>query len=164
MKCPFCGFEESKVTDSRVISAGTTVKRRRECLECAGRFSTFETADLTISVKKRNGTFETFSKDKLMRGMDIACYHSSVSHDMVRGIVNRIVSELLRNNVREVESQELGEMIMTHLFKVDIIAYIRFACVYKRFRDVAELMDSIKAMPPKDLNSKNEENYATQKN
>ncbi len=148
MKCPFCSFEESKVTDSRVISEGNTIKRRRECLKCSGRFTTFETADLTISVRKRNGTFETFSKEKLIRGMDIACYHSTVSHDMVRGIVNKIVGELLQKNIREVNSQHLGEMVMGHLIKIDVIAYIRFACVYKRFRNVAELMESIGAMPP----------------
>ena len=155
MRCPYCNFLESKVTDSRVAS--DSIKRRRECLRCSQRFTTFETVDLTISVKKRNGTFEEFKKEKLLKGLAAACYHSSVSHDQVQTLANQITADIMQSNQREIDAQEIGEIVMRYLLKKDVIAYIRFACVYRRFKDIGELMETINAITPKDIVKKNNE-------
>ncbi|MBI2810894.1 MAG: transcriptional repressor NrdR [Candidatus Melainabacteria bacterium] len=150
MRCPFCTHEESKVTDSRNVTESNAVRRRRECLQCLRRFTTFETIDLTIQVQKRDGSYEDFRQDKLVRGLDAACRHTRISHDQVRAIAYKIASDLMERQVREVKTAELGEIAMKHLQVLDMIAYIRFACVYKRFKDVDELMDAIEHITPKD--------------
>ena len=139
MRCPFCGFEESKVTDSRNLLDLNSIKRRRECLKCNNRFTTFETVDLTIQVSKRNGTYEDFNQNKLIKGLDAACCHSKISHDQVRALVSRITAELMVSQRREISAEELGELVMEELKKMDMVAYIRFACVYRRFKDVGEI-------------------------
>lgn len=143
MHCPFCSHEELKVTDSRNVTESNAVRRRRECLKCLRRFTTFETVDLTIQVQKRDGRYEEFSQEKLIKGLDAACRHTQISHDQVRALAYRIASDLMERQVKEVKTSELGEMIMKHLQGLDTIAYIRFACVYRRFKDVGELMDAI---------------------
>ncbi len=143
MRCPFCGDLESKVTDSRNVTDTNAVRRRRECLSCLRRFTTFETVDLTIQVRKRVDHYEDFDKAKLIKGLDAACRHTRVSHDRVRAIADNIAADLLERQVREVDTTEIGEMAMNHLKAVDTIAYIRFACVYRRFKDVDELRDAI---------------------
>jgi transcriptional repressor NrdR len=150
VRCPSCQHEESKVTDSRSGSEMNCIRRRRECLKCGFRFTTFETVDLTIQVKKRNGTFEDFSQEKLVRGIDTACHHSRVSHDQVRGIASKITAELMARNIREISAQELGEIVMEELKIIDPIAYIRFACVYKRLKHIDELRATLEAIVPKD--------------
>jgi transcriptional repressor NrdR len=147
MRCPFCNHEESKVTDSR--NAAETVRRRRECLNCLRRFTTFETIDLTIQVQKRNGSYEDFIQDKLIKGLDAACRHTRISHDQVRALAYKISSDLMERQVREVTTSELGEIVMGHLKDLDTIAYIRFACVYRRFKDVDELRNAIEYISPK---------------
>ena len=148
MHCPYCNHEESKVTDSRVVTESNSVRRRRECLKCLRRFTTFETIDLTIQVQKRDGRYEDFGQDKLIRGMDSACRHTRVSHEQVRALAYKISTELMERQVREVKTSELGEIVMKHLQAMDTIAYIRFACVYRRFKDVDELMDAIVHINP----------------
>ncbi len=143
MRCPFCGDEESKVTDSRNVAETHAVRRRRECLKCLRRFTTFETIDLTLQVQKRDGRYEDFSQDKLIRGLDAACRHTRVSHDGVLSLASQISAELMDKQVREIKTSELGEIAMRRLQGLDTIAYIRFACVYRRFKDVDELMDAI---------------------
>ncbi len=143
MRCPFCNHEESKVTDSRNAAETNAVRRRRECLQCLRRFTTFETIDLTIQVQKRDGRYEDFSQDKLIKGLAAACRHTRISHDQVRLLAYQIASDLMEKQVRDVKTSELGEMVMQHLQKLDTIAYIRFACVYRRFKDVDELRDEI---------------------
>lgn len=150
MRCPFCNHEESKVTDSRNVTESSSVRRRRECLKCLRRFTTFETIDLTIQVQKRDGRYEDFKQDKLIRGLDAACRHTRVSHDQVRALSYKIATELMEKQIREIKTSELGEIAMEHLQALDTIAYIRFACVYKRFKDVGELMDAIEHINPKD--------------
>ena len=145
MRCPFCGCEESKVTDSRNSLDQNSVRRRRECLKCENRFSTFETIDLTIQVKKKDGTYEEFSQEKLIKGLDAACCHSKVSHDEVRQIVSKIIGNLIGSQAREISTKELGEMVMDHLKKIDMVAYIRFACVYRRFKDIGEVVEAIES-------------------
>lgn len=150
MRCPSCHHEESKVTDSRAGSEMNCIRRRRECLKCNFRFTTFETLDLIIQVKKRNGTFEDFQQEKLIRGIDSACHHSRISHDQVRAIASRITTDLMASNVREISAQELGEIVMEELKVTDPIAYIRFACVYKRLKHLDELKATLEAIVPKD--------------
>ena len=143
MKCPFCGDTESKVTDSRSALESSAVRRRRECLKCLKRFTTFETVDLTLQVKKRDGRYEEFSFEKIIRGLDAACRHTSISHDQVVAIASDITAKLVETASRELDSLEIGKMAMNCLKQRDIIAYIRFACVYKRFKDRDELIHAI---------------------
>jgi len=150
MKCPFCNHEESKVTDSRDAIENNAIRRRRECCQCMRRFTTFETVDLSLQVKKRDGTFEDFQQEKLMHGMDSACRHTRVSHDQVRALTYKIKTDLMARGVREISSRELGEIVMQHLQETDVVAYIRFACVYKRFKDVRELLEAIQSIAPKE--------------
>lgn len=146
MKCPFCSHEESKVTDSRDAVEVNAIRRRRECSHCMKRFTTFETIDLSLQVKKRDGTYEDFSQDKLIHGMDAACRHTRVSHDQVRAIAYKIKSDLMANGSREISSRELGDIVMRQLKETDVVAYIRFACVYKRFKDIRELLGAIQEL------------------
>ena len=146
MRCPFCNHEESKVTDSRDAVETNAIRRRRECCQCMKRFTTFETVDLSLQVKKRDGTFEDFQQEKLIHGMDAACRHTRVSHDQVRAIAYKIKSELMAKGVREISSQELGDIVIRQLKETDVVAYIRFACVYKRFKDVRELLEAIQEL------------------
>ncbi|MBI3508562.1 MAG: transcriptional repressor NrdR [Chlamydiia bacterium] len=148
MRCPFCHHEESKVTDSREAAEINAIRRRRECGQCMRRFTTFETVDLTLQVKKRDGTYEDFQQEKLIHGMDAACRHTRISHDTVRAIADRIKVDLLAKGIREIESHELGDIVMQHLKKTDMVAYIRFACVYKRFKDIRELVEAIQSLEP----------------
>lgn len=143
MRCPFCKHEELKVTDSRNAAESNAIRRRRECLNCLRRFTTFETVDLTIQVHKRDGRYEDFSLEKLTHGLDAACRHTKVSHEQIRTLASKIASDLMERQVREIETTELGEIVMKHLQDLDMVAYIRFACVYRRFKHVDELKDAI---------------------
>lgn len=136
---------ESKVTDSRYAQELNAVRRRRECLECNHRFTTFETVDLALQVHKRDGHYEDFQIEKLINGLSSASRHTRISHDQVREIASEIAAELMEKQVRSIKSMELGEIVMKHLQKHDSIAYIRFACVYKRFKDIDELVDAIES-------------------
>jgi transcriptional repressor NrdR len=148
MKCPFCSCEESKVTDSREAAEINAIRRRRECCQCLRRFTTFETIDLSLQVKKRDGTFEDFQQEKLIAGMDAACRHTRVSHEQVCTLAYKIKADLVSRGVREIPSKELGEIVMQQLQELDVVAYIRFACVYKRFKDVKELIEAIRSIAP----------------
>jgi len=143
MRCPYCFNEETKVTDSRNVVETNAIKRRRECLKCQKRFTTFETVDLVIQVKKRDGNFEEFSQQKIIQGLDAACRHTKVSHNGVRELAHEITMELLERQVKEISTEEIGSLIMKRLIELDHIAYIRFACVYKRFKDFHQLQEAI---------------------
>jgi transcriptional repressor NrdR len=143
MRCPYCFNEETKVTDSRNVVETNAIKRRRECLSCQKRFTTFETVDLVIQVKKRDGSFEEFSQQKITQGLDAACRHTKVSHSGVRELAHEITMELLERQVKEISTEEIGSLIMKRLIELDHIAYIRFACVYKRFKDFHQLQEAI---------------------
>jgi len=170
VKCPFCHYEESKVTDSRSAAETNAIRRRRECLHCFRRFTTFETVDLTIQVQKRDGTYEDFLLQKLINGLDAACRHTKISHDQVRLLADQVTRDLLEKQVREISTRDLGEIVMEHLQKMDIIAYIRFACVYRRFKEINELMEAIHSIATKEdedgkSNLQNKElSHATQEN
>lgn len=148
MRCPFCNHEDSKVTDSRFAAEVNAIRRRRECGQCMRRFTTFETIDLSLQVKKRDGTFEDFQQEKLIHGMDAACRHTRISHDQVRALAYKIKADLVSKGVREIRSQELGEVVLQNLLAADVVAYIRFACVYKRFKDIQELVEAIQSIAP----------------
>lgn len=147
MRCPFCTHEESKVTDSRAVTETHAIRRRRECLKCLKRFTTFETIDLTFQVMKKNGVYQDFSQEKLIKGLTAACHHTKVSHEQVRMIAYKITSNLIERQAREVTAEEIGELAMEQLQLLDPIAYIRFACVYRRFKCVDELMSALGNIP-----------------
>lgn len=143
MKCPYCHYEELKVIDSRNAQEMNAIKRRRECLACLKRFTTFETVELTMQVLKRDGRYEEFQQQKLIRGLHAACHHTSISNDQVISLATRITGDLLQTQVREISTKELGQIVMKHLEALDAIAYIRYACVYKRFKSIEELVNAI---------------------
>lgn len=150
MKCPFCQYEGLKVTDSRDATEMNAIKRRRECLQCSRRFTTFETVELVVQVKKRDGTYEDFQQQKLMNGIAAACRHTKISYDQAIALASQITNELMNAQVPEISTTQLGEMVMQHLQALDPIAYIRFACVYRRFKDLRELEEAIKTIQSKD--------------
>jgi transcriptional repressor NrdR len=112
------------------------------------RFTTFETIDLSLQVKKRDGTFEDFQQEKLVSGLDAACRHTRVSHEQVCAMAYKLKADLMAKGIREISSRELGDLVMQHLQKLDVVAYIRFACVYKRFKDIRELVEAIQLIVP----------------
>ncbi len=138
MKCPSCGFEESKVIDSRSAEEGQAIRRRRECIDCGFRFTTYERlGERPIIVIKSDGSSEAFDREKLMRSMLIACTKRPVNADKIDLIINDIESTLRSTN-GEVSSKQLGEMVLARLAHTDDVAYIRFASVYKDFKSVEE--------------------------
>ena len=164
MKCPFCHHEELKVTDSRDAPEMNAIRRRRECLQCLRRFTTFETMELTVQVHKRDGRYEDFQQQKLINGLVAACRHTTISHDQVISLATKITEDLMQRQIREISTTELGQFVMQHLQPLDPIAYIRFACVYRRFKDIDELMDAIHSIQPEEetkakMTEKNEESY-----
>src|SRR5262245_28590675 len=126
MRCPFCAHEDLKVTDSRNALEANAIRRRRECLKCARRFTTFETVELTMQVLKRDGRYEDFQEQKLINGLEAACRHTRISHEQARALASRVTSELLQQQVREISTKEIGEIVMKYLKGMDTIAYIRF--------------------------------------
>lgn len=137
MRCPFCGDPDTRVIDSRLSQEGDQVRRRRECVACHERFTTFETAELSLPrVIKSNGNREPFREDKLRAGMLRALEKRPVSSDLMEAAINRIKKELLGAGEREVTSQMIGESVMNALRGLDHVAYVRFASVYRSFEDV----------------------------
>lgn len=154
MKCPFCHNQDLKVIDSREAAELNAIRRRRECLECLKRFTTFETVELTVQVHKRDGRYEDFQQTKLVNGLDAACRHTTISHDQVIAIAAKISEDLLQQQIHVISTTELGDIVMKHLQALDEIAYIRFACVYRRFKDIEELMQAIKTIPSRGVEEK----------
>ena len=145
MKCPFCGSLDTQVIDSRVNEAGDAIRRRRRCAACDKRFTTWETAELRPpQIVKTNGTREDFSETKLREGFRRALHKRPVSTELVDAAVDRIRQRLLTLGEREVPAREVGELVMNELKKLDKIAYIRFASVYRNFEDLDEFSDAIR--------------------
>lgn len=151
MKCPHCDHPELKVVDSRNAAEANAIRRRRQCLSCGRRFTTFETVELSLQIHKKDGRYEDFQEQKLFNGLVAACRHTRISRDQARALASKITAKLIERSSREISSREMGEIVMNHLKQLDDIAYIRFACVYKRFKDIDELMDAISALNEKDL-------------
>ena len=144
MKCPFCGYTESKVIDSRPAEEGATIRRRRECLACQRRFTTYEIMErLPLVVIKRDGSRQTFDKVKLINGMVRACEKRPVALTTLEKIADEIEQELQSGLEREVKTVDIGEMVMARLKAVDEVAYVRFASVYRSFKDINTFMDEL---------------------
>ena len=144
MKCPFCGYLESRVVDSRPADEGERIRRRRECLSCLKRFTTYEIVEtLPIIVVKKDKSREPFERNKLFNGLLRACEKRPVSLEALEKIVDKIEAELLNSLEREVTSLRIGELAMEKLKQVDEIAYVRFASVYRQFADVNSFMEEI---------------------
>ena len=144
MKCPFCGYSESKVIDSRPAEEGATIRRRRECLACQKRFTTYEIIErLPLVVIKRDGSRQTFDRVKLINGMVRACEKRPVSLPQLESIADDIEQELQSSLEREISTVAIGEMVMSRLKEVDEVAYVRFASVYRSFKDINTFMDEL---------------------
>lgn len=147
MHCPFCGADDTKVIDSRLVAEGDSVRRRRECQTCSERFTTFETAELVMPrVVKRDGTREPFDEDKLRRGFARALEKRPVSIEQIDSAINRIMHNLRSTGERELPSLTVGEEVMKELRGIDGVAYVRFASVYRDFQDVSEFEKEIKSL------------------
>lgn len=147
MKCPFCSFEDTQVVDSRVSEDGGTIRRRRRCAKCERRFTTYERADLMMpAVVKRSGSRMDFDPNRLRASMDLALRKRSVPAPDVDAAVARITEGLLVSGEREVTTEQLGDLVMDELKKLDQVAYVRFASVYKSFNDIREFVEAINAM------------------
>jgi transcriptional repressor NrdR len=151
MRCPFCNAQDTKVIDSRLAGDGDQVRRRRECLSCAERFTTYETAELSLPrVVKRDGRREPFSDDKLRTGMLHALEKRPVETDHIEAIVNRVKRRMLAAGEREVPSRQIGEWVIEELRGLDQVAYVRFASVYRSFEDVQAFREIVEGVE-KDL-------------
>lgn len=147
MKCPSCGHLKSNVLDSRPSSEGTSIRRRRECLLCGKRFTTFETIEnVSIVVVKKNDTREIFDRTKLTSGMIRACEKRPVSIKQIENAVNEIEAHLQSTMRSEVPSAEIGELVMEKLKELDEVAYVRFASVYRQFKDINTFMEELKKL------------------
>jgi transcriptional repressor NrdR len=145
MRCPFCGHDETKVVDSRVSESQDAIRRRRECLSCEQRFTTYERREeMPLMVTKRDGSAEPFDRGKLLRGLVVATAKRNVSTDTLEALIDDIESELHNSFNYEVDSMVLGDMVLVRLKDLDKVAYIRFASVYKSFQDLDEFYDELK--------------------
>ena len=147
MRCPICGCQDDKVIDSRVVKEGSGVRRRRECLNCAHRFTTYESVIQTeLKVVKRNNVREDFDQDKLRRGIENACYKRPIDPEEINHLIDDVSLSIQRDFDREVTSQEIGIRVMAGLKKLDQVAYVRFASVYRKFEDVDAFIDAIRSL------------------
>jgi len=147
MKCPFCGHLGDKVVDSRESKEGEVIRRRRECLECGKRFTSYERIDeIPYMVVKKDGTRERFDRQKLVNGLLKACEKRPVSLKSVEAIADRVEFTLQERPEREIGTVEIGAFVMEELKKLDKVAYVRFASVYRHFRDIGEFMDELKGL------------------
>ena len=144
MKCPYCAFLESKVVDSRPADEGASIRRRRECLSCHKRFTTYETMEsLPLMVVKKDGSRQSFDRGKVMSGLIRACEKRPVSYQTMEDLVAEIEQVLQNQMEREVSSAQIGELVMERLKKVDEVSYVRFASVYRQFKDINTFMTEL---------------------
>ena len=144
MKCPYCGFAQDKVIDTREINDGLQIRRRRECLNCGKRFTTYEEIEMKpLIVIKKDGRREKFNREKIFTGIQKACEKRPISTEEIEKIIMEIEQELRQKFDREVPSKEIGKIIIKRLKKIDKVAYIRFASVYREFQDISEFKKEI---------------------
>lgn len=144
MRCPSCGYPESKVVDSRSADEGASIRRRRECLKCGHRFTTYERlAENPILVTKTDGSSEVFNREKLMRGLLIACAKRPITPEKIDNLIASIETELRSSQRTEIKSKDLGDMVLARLANLDDVAYIRFASVYKDFQSIEEFSQAL---------------------
>ena len=145
MKCPFCLHDEDKVIDSRSSNEGKSVRRRRECTKCKKRFTTYEyVEEVPLMVIKKDGRRESFDRNKIISGILKACEKRPVSMEKVEAVVDRVEKELQKSFDKEVKAQVVGELVMEYLHKLDEVAYVRFASVYRQFKDINHFMKELK--------------------
>lgn len=147
MRCPSCGYDESKVVDSRPSEDNASIRRRRECLECGQRFTTYERLESTpLIIVKRDGSSEAYDRDKLFRGLLIACAKRPISSAQIEKLIDDIESELRNNLKNSIKANDLGNMVLTHLKDLDDVAYVRFASVYKDFQNIEEFAQALESL------------------
>lgn len=145
MRCPYCNSDTDKVVDSRSSKNGQSIRRRRECLVCKQRFTTYEyIEDVSLIVIKNDGSREAFDRKKLLKGITISCAKLPISSNILDEIVDNIKHELESRGEHEVSSHDIGELVMAHLKDLDDVAYVRFASVYRKFSDKTEFMEELK--------------------
>ncbi len=150
MKCPFCGFEESKVVDSRPTDEGEKIRRRRECLKCTKRFTTYEIVEsLPIIVIKKDKSREPFKREKLLNGLLRACEKRPVTLGALETLIDEIELSIQNSLDREVTSEHIGELVMNKLKSVDEVAYVRFVSVYRRFSDISSFLEELNTLKSK---------------
>ncbi|MCJ8342242.1 MAG: transcriptional regulator NrdR [Cetobacterium sp.] len=144
MKCPFCNYEDTKVIDSRAFLDGATIKRRRECIKCEKRFTTYEKVEMaTIYVVKKDKRREKFFREKLLRGLTTATVKRNISRDKLEEFVDEIERTIQNTLKNEITTKDLGELVLKNLKKLDEVAYVRFASVYKEFEDIKSFIDTV---------------------
>lgn len=147
MKCPFCSYFESKVIDSRPTDEGQAIRRRRECIKCGKRFTTYEKIEeIPLIVVKKDGNRQSYDRNKLLNGIIKACEKRPVSMNTIEKIVDDIEKNLYNSLQREIKSEEIGEMVMNSLKDIDEVSYVRFASVYRQFKDVNSFLDELKKL------------------
>jgi transcriptional repressor NrdR len=147
VKCPFCGNLEDKVIDSRTSREGNSIRRRRECLKCAKRFTSYERVeDIIPMVVKKDGRREQFEREKILSGLKKACEKRPIGIETLEGITDYIEKKLIGLGVKEIPSKWIGEEVVTSLKELDKVAYVRFASVYRQFKDINELMNEVKTL------------------
>ena len=146
MRCPFCAKDEDKVIDSRSAEQGKVIRRRRECLACSRRFTTYERVEeaVKLTVVKRDGSRVPYDRHRLLAGLEKACYKRPVSVERLQQLLEEIEDDLFRTYDREVDSSEIGQLVSDRLKQVDRVAYVRYASVYKQFRDIEDLLEEVK--------------------
>lgn len=151
MKCPTCNFKETKVVDSRLSGEGNSIRRRRECLDCQYRFTTYEYVEqVPLMVIKRDGRRQPFDRKRIIAGLLKACEKRPVSIDTIEEITNEVERFVQKNFEREVQTQDIGEVVMEKLAHLDEVAYVRFASVYRQFRDINQFMNELKVILDKE--------------
>ncbi len=147
MKCPFCGEIENKVIDSRLSKDGSVIRRRRECLMCNRRFTTYEhIEEIPIMIVKKDGRREVFRREKVRAGMLRACEKRNISVDMIEEFIENLERDLRETGKKEIPAQRIGQLVMDALHKIDDVAYVRFASVYREFKDVNDFVSELKTL------------------
>ncbi|MBI2505091.1 MAG: transcriptional repressor NrdR [Candidatus Latescibacteria bacterium] len=149
MRCPYCNHQDDRVVDSRACRDGMAIRRRRECINCSQRFTTYEYIEHTpLTVIKRDGRREPFDRGKLLEKIQLACYKTTVSADQIEEVVDQIESDLSNLAEKEVESKQIGELAMEQLRHLNEVAYVRFASVYRQFKDKSDFVRELEQLTP----------------
>jgi transcriptional repressor NrdR len=147
MRCPYCGHEEDKVVDSRSSKEGQAVRRRRECLKCEKRYTTYEYVEtIPLAIIKNDQRREPYEREKLLRGILSACKKRPISREQIDAIVDRIEEQVQKLSKTEIPSSEIGRLVMDELYRLDDVAYVRFASVYRKFKDKGEFVTQVKEL------------------
>ncbi len=158
MQCPSCQFNQTKVVESRVTEKGQSIRRRRECLKCAHRFTTYERIEfVAITVIKKDGSTESFDRTKVLRGIVRACEKTGIESELLDSLVDQIESEIEEKFPREISSKEIGNLVLKRLSQISQIAYIRFASVYENFTSIDDFVATLKHLENQQQNRENEQ-------